>query len=257
MKHIITTLAICFVSFQTFAQKTVSATKILKDVKAGIDVQVTNATIDGILDFTYMNEAIAKLPKRKKWWNNGGSNTVEKQITGKLIFKNCIFKDDVLAYIPDETSGYTFIANFEEDVTFTNCTFERKSMFKYSVFEKNADYSNAKFKDDSTFKYAKFERNSSFENVIFKEPSTFKYSKFDRFVSFANAIFSDSAIFKYTEFNNGVSFNNTKFKEDLNIKYTKVRGEFDIQNMDVAYEIDSKYTKINGDSFSKYLIKNK
>ncbi|MDY0779248.1 pentapeptide repeat-containing protein [Tenacibaculum sp. IB213877] len=257
MKKIITTLAFCILVATSFAQKSVNASDLLRDIKAGKDVVINNAVIDGILDLTYMDEALPKLPKRKKWWNNGGSNTVEKQITGKVVFTNCTFNDDVLAYIPDESSGYTFVANFEDEVAFKDCTFERKAMFKYSHFERDADFSGTKFQDDNTFKYAKFEKNSSFKNTFFDEPATFKYAEFSHFVSFASSIFKDTAIFKYTEFKDGVSFNNTKFEEDLNIKYTKVRGEFDITNMEVAYDIDSKYTEINGKSFSNYLLKSR
>lgn len=256
MKNIITIVAFLF-CLNSFAQKTVNASDIIRDVKNGKAVNISNATINGVLDFTFMDEALPKLPKRKRWWNNGGSNTIEKQITNKVSFVNCTFNDDVLAYIPHEKSGYTFIANFEDAVTFRDCTFKQKAMFKYSDFERNTDFSNTKFNNDSTFKYAKFNRDITFENTFFDEPATFKYAKFKQFVSFENSVFNESAIFKYSEFNNGVSFKNVKFEEDLNIKYTKVSGKFDITNMEVAYDIDSKYTKINGRSFSKYLLKSK
>lgn len=257
MKNIFTYIFLCFALVSMQAQKTIDATDLLTDIKNGKAVTISNATIDGVLDLTYMNEALPKLPKRRRWWNNGGSNTIEKQIINKITFVNCTFTDDVLAYIPDEDSGYTFIANFEDDVVFKGCIFEQKSMFKYSDFEQNADFSDSKFKNDNTFKYAKFEKNISFENTLFEEPATFKYAEFRRFVSFANSTFKETTTFKYTEFKDGVSFNNVKFEEDLNLKYTKVRGEFDIENMDVAYDIDSKYTSINGKSFSKYLLKSR
>ncbi|WP_281979887.1 pentapeptide repeat-containing protein [Tenacibaculum mesophilum] len=249
----ITGLLLCFST--AFAQKVINASDIMRDVKNGKAIEISNTTIKGTLDFTFMNEALPKLPKRKSWWNNGGSNTVEKQITNKVSFVNCVFDDDVLAYIPHEKSGYTFVANFEDIVVFKDCTFEQKAMFKYSDFERNTNFSNTKFKGDSTFKYAKFDRDITFENTSFEEPATFKYADFNRFVSFKNSVFNESAIFKYTEFKDGVSFKNVKFEEDLNIKYTKVSGEFDITGMEVAFDIDSKYTKINGKSFNKYLMK--
>ncbi|MGG8497648.1 pentapeptide repeat-containing protein [Tenacibaculum sp. TC6] len=257
MKNIVTLFIVLLSSSQIFAQKTVNASAILQDIKEGKSIEYSNTVIEGILDFTYMNEALPKLPKRSKWWNNGGSNSIEKQITSKIVFENCTFKNDVLAYIPDEKSGYTFVANFENIVVFKNCSFEEKAMFKYSNFEKNTDFSYAKFNGDTTFKYAKFDRGITFKNTFFEEPATFKYADFKEFVSFENSIFDESATFKYTEFNKGVSFNNVKFKEDLNIKYTKVSGEFDITGMEVAFDIDSKYTSINGKSFNKHLLKNR
>lgn len=254
MKYIITSLAL-LISTTFFAQQRVNAEDILQDIKKGKTINISNATIEGVLDLTYMDEALPKLPKRRnRWWNNGGSNTIEKEITSKISFVNCTFKDDVLAYIPDEDSGYTFTADFEDDAIFRDCTFERKAMFKYSDFDRNADFSGSKFLDDSTFKYAKFYREISFKNTQFNEPATFKYSEFRTFISFANAVFKETATFKYTKFKDGVSFNSTKFEEDLNIKYTEVDGKFDIKNMKVAYDIDSKYTDINGKSFNKYLL---
>jgi hypothetical protein len=257
MKNKITLLAICLflITSISFAQKTVKASDIMKDIKAGKSISYKNATIVGVLDFTFMEEAMEKLPKKKSWWNTGSSdNQIKKLIEIKVSFIDCTFEDDVLAYIPDEDSGYTFTASFEDEVIFKNCQFEHKAMFKYSRFERDSDFSGSTFKDDSTFKYSKFDKNISFQNTVFEEVSTFKYAKFNKNVSFSNSIFKDAAIFKYTNFNDGVSFDNTDFKEDLNIKYMTVSGDFNINKMKVAYEIDSKYTKINGKSFSKYLI---
>ncbi len=259
MKYKITLLAfsVLFASVTSFAQKTVEASDIMRDIKAGKTISIQNATIVGVLDFTYMDEALEKLPKRKKksWWGNGNSdNSVKKIIDVKISFTNCSFRNDVLAYIPDEDSGYTFIASFEDIAIFKNCKFERKAMFKYSRFERESDFSGSYFYDDTTFKYAKFDKNISFTNTTFDEIATFKCAKFNTNVSFSNAIFKDSAVFKYTNFFNGVSFKGTSFEEDLNIKYMKVSGNFNISNMKVAYDIDSKYTSINGKSFNKYLI---
>lgn len=261
MKNKITLIAfsLFLISTVAFSQKKIEASTILKDIKSGKSISIKNATIVGVLDFTFMDEAIEKLPRKKKnsWfnWNSGNStNEVKKIIETKISFINCTFRDDVLAYIPDEDSGYTFTASFEDIAIFKDCKFERKAMFKYSRFERNSDFSGSSFDDDSTFKYAKFDKDISFSNTVFDEIATFKYAKFNNNVSFSNATFKDSAIFKYTNFSEGVSFKNANFEEDLNIKYMKVSGDFNVSNMKVAYDIDSKYTKINGKSFSKYLI---
>ncbi len=256
MKYLLVLFTFAF-AISTHSQQKIYASDLLKDIKEGKDITISNAIIEGVLDMTYMNEALPKLPKRKKgWWNKGGSNTIEKEITSKISFIDCTFNDDVLAYIPDEDSGYTFIANFENNVIIKNSVFKGKAMFKYSDFIENSNFSGTKFLGNSTFKYAKFQKDISFQSVQFKKPATFKYAEFNRFVSFANSIFKETATYKYTKFKKGVSFNNVKFEEDLNIKYTKVNGDFNIKNMKVNYEIDSKYTKINGLSFNKYILKN-
>jgi len=224
-----------FITTSLIAQKTVSANTILSDIKNGKNVSYENVTITGTLDMTFMDEKLSKLPKKRKWYKNGGSNSVEEQIEGKISFVNCVFEDNVFGYVHDEDSGYTFIANYEDTVQFSDCTFKGNALFKYSDFERKADFSGSKFKENTTFKYAKFDEKANFANTTFEE----------------------DAIFKYSEFSKGVSFNDTKFKGSLNLKYTKVRGDFDVKGMDVAYDIDSKYTKINGKGFNKYLLENK
>lgn len=245
-----------FLTLSFFAQKTIEASDVMKNIKEGKDISYQNTTIVGTLDFTYMDETLEKLPKKKKnsWWNNDTSNLIKKVIKANISFTNCVFKDDVLAYIPDEDSGYTFTADFDNNIIFKHCTFQGKAMFKYSHFKEYTDFTGTIFNDDNTFKRAEFKKAISFKSTKFTERATFKYAKFSKNVSFANSIFEDSAVFKYTKFNNGVSFNHANFEEDLNIKYMEVLGEFDITKMNVGYDIDSKYTKINGKSFNKYLL---
>ena len=162
--------------------------------KAGITLinieEINYLEADGNYTHVYFNrskevitmrigEIIEKLPKKKKtsWWNYSDSNnTIKKLIEVKVSFTNCTFKNDVLAYIPDEDSGYTFTANFEDEVIFKNCTFERKAMFKYSRFERNSDFSGSSFMNDSTFKYAQFDENISFKDTNFNKTATFKYA---------------------------------------------------------------------------------
>lgn len=213
------------------AQKTVSSRTIMEEIKDGKDVRYENATISGDLDFTYMDEKIDDLPSRSRWWNSG-SNEVDETIEVDVVFVNCTFTDDVLAYIHDDPSGYTFTADFEREVKFENCEFERNSMFKYSEFEDDVSFEGSKFRRESTFKYAEFDGKASFARTTFNDDANFKYSDFDRGVSFSNAI----------------------FEESLNIKYLDVRGDFNIDGMKVDDDIDSKYTSINGKSFARYLL---
>lgn len=234
MKQSILSISFLFlIATSALAQKTIEASKIINDIKNGKNIAIKNAIIEGVLDLTFMNEATTKKNEQKSWWNyKGYNNTVKKQIETKISFIDVTFKNDVLAYIPTEGEGYTYIANFENDVTFKNCVFKRRAMFKYSEFEQNTTFQGSKFEDENTF----------------------KYTQFTNFVSFSNTVFNETATFKYTKFYKGVSFKNANFKEDLNIKYTEILGDFDISNMKVSYEINAKYTKVNGKNFTKYLV---
>ena len=262
MKNKITLVALVFLlqSLVAFTQETIDAIDIMKDIKAGKNISISNAIIEGTLDFTDMEEKLQTLPKRKpKWWKNKGNNkNVKNTIRVNISFVNCTFKNDVLAYYPDnESSGYIFIANFEGDVIFKNSIFERKALFKHSYFKEKTSFENVKFQGDTTFKNSDFRTVTNFSNTSFQYDATFKHSIFKKFIDFSDAIFKENVTFKHTKFKGGVSFKNVKFEESLNIKHAVIIGKFDISGMKVAYDIDSKHTKINGDSFSNYLSNNK
>ena len=54
MKNKITLLTLVFtlISFVGYSQKTVNAEDIIRDIKNGKDISISNATIEGTLDFT-------------------------------------------------------------------------------------------------------------------------------------------------------------------------------------------------------------
>lgn len=231
------TMLVLFTLFilRAFAQNTISSSQIMEDIREGKDITYENVVIVGELDFTYMADKMPDLPKKSKWWNNGNTNTVEESIDVDISFKNCTFEKDVLAYIHDDRSGYTFVADFDKNVVFKNCEFKQDAMFKYSDFDGVADFSNSKFQRKSTFKYAEFDEKADFSNTFFDDDATFKYAQFDE----------------------GVSFKSAVFEESWNIKYMKARGDFDISGLEVRDDIDAKYTKINGQSFTNYLVNNR
>lgn len=220
-------LLLLLISLNAHSQRNIKASDIMRDLKKGKDISYKNATIEGVLDFTSMEEELPKLPRKRRWFNNGGSNTIKRDLSSKITFENCVFTDPVYAYIHDEDSGYTFVANFEDNLSFKNCQFKDDALFKYSTFSDKADFSNSHFERENSFKYAVFKRG----------------------VDFSEATFKEEGMFKYTSFRNGVSFNKSVFKDELNIKYAKVSGKFDIKNMLVEEYIDSKYTRINREKF--------
>lgn len=244
------TLLLAF-SGHAFAQ-TVDADEIIRKAKNGEDVRYENVTIEGVVDLTPYYDEIDELPRRGFF--NVSDNTVENTIRGTITFINCEFKDDFLAYYHDDKSEYTFVSNFDNGVTFQDCTFRRDAAFKYSEFREGADFSNTTFGDNSNFKYAEFKEESTFEKSVFEDDSNFKYAEFDDMVNFANAIFKEEANFKYAEMEDGVKFTNTIFDGFWNIKYAEMDRDVDLKGIKVNDDLDSKYTKINGRSFNRHLL---
>lgn len=235
---VIAAIALLFLGFLTESAlgqsgTSVKASDIMDAMKDGKDISYENVTVTGTLDFTYMDDKSPDLPRQRRWWRNGGDNTVNEVIESKISFVNVTFEEDVIAYYHEDRSGYTFTADFENNVLFKNCNFKRDAMFKYSEFERDASFEGTSFLDETTFKYAQFEEKADF----------------------SNATFDEDAIFKYTKFRDGVSFTATRFERSLDMKYTKVRGDFETKDMFVKWDLDTKYTDINGRSFSKYMLR--
>ena len=233
MKSGLFALVLTIFSFSLQAQAVIQAEDIMKTLKKGEKVAYTDVVVEGVLDLTFMEEKIDDLPKRR-WWKNGGDNTVTEVIVPSISFKNVTFRDEVIAYFHDKRSEYTFIADFESEVLFENCLFQKDAMFKYSNFEAKASFSGSTFERESTFKYAEFEDGADFSNTYFDE----------------------DAVFKYTKFYRGASFQSAKFDRSLDMKYTKVDGDFNVNDLEVRWDIISKYAKVNGRSFTRYLLDN-
>ena len=243
-------------SLTGFSQKTVAAEDILRDIKAGKDISISNATIEGVLDFTFMDEQLDKLPRKRARRNK--DNTVKYEIKSKISFTNCTFRNHVLAYFPDgDGSGYTFIANFNDVATFKNCTFERKALFKHSVFSEDATFDDSEFQSGTTFKHAIFDDRSSFKNTEFDNDATFKHAIFKKSVSFEKSIFEENVSLKHAIFQNGLSLKGVQFQGSLDMKHTNIKGSFNMSGMKVSDDIDSKHTMINGRSFTTYLLNNR
>ncbi|PTB96955.1 hypothetical protein C9994_05100 [Marivirga lumbricoides] len=235
--------------------QSIDAKEIIKKAKAGKDITYQNATIKGVLDFTPYEEKKDDLPGRS--WFSTSSNTIKNEISGKITFINCTFEDDVLAYLHDDDTEYTFVSNFEEDVIFKNCAFKEGVAFKYSTFSGIVDFSGSEIKEEANFKYAEFEKEADFAKLNFKELANFKYAEFEEMVTFSGSTFNSEANFKYTEIDNGVNFSNTIFEDFLNLKYTKLNGAVNLKNFQINGDMDTKYTEVNGKSFTSYLVNNR
>ena len=235
-----TVMTVALVAITTFSTNTfsrsnsvVNASDIMEDIKQGKDIVYENVTIAGKLDFTYMDEKMPGLPELRVWRFDNDDNVVNEVIENRVSFVNVTFEADVVAYFHEDQSGYTFTANFENDVNFQNCKFEGGALFKYSEFESDVSFEESTFLDTTTFKYAEFELKANFEASVFEKNATFKYAKF----------------------RNGVSFDHVNFARSLDLKYTSVQGDFGIQSMYVGSHMDTKYTDINGRGFSKSMMK--
>jgi uncharacterized protein YjbI with pentapeptide repeats len=260
MKKLLILLFCAFVGTTVSAQKEVAAKSIFEQIDKKQVVDYQDITIVGTLDLTELSNK--KRIKKIKSDYEEYKSVVEVPVS----FKNCIFKDDMIAYknIEDEKNrkignaninwstgdGTTYTTDFEKSVVFENCTFEGKSEFKYSDFVEKSSFTGTKFAQSANFKYADFKQEINFSKCNFNEYANFKYSNFKQDADFYDVKFNHYADFKYSNFNERVTFKSSIFKNQADFKYTDFKNEGIFDNTKFSNGVDFKYS--NG---KKYINK--
>ena len=253
-------------SLNLFSDNSVISDEIISAIDNMQPVKYENVTIKGNLKFIDVQE--------KKVVSSSGSESTEYHcfVQVPVVFVDCIFAGDVVAYFNDEIKDEMYAAIFDEEVIFRNCTFERDALFKYSEFHQDTDFTNNKFDGEALFKYSKFDTSVSFENCSFYEDANFKYTKFRQTSFFGNSVFfdlanfkytkfedladfsmvtfKDEADFKYTKFPEGVTFENARFNNYANFKYVHFYEPFNMTGTEFKGNTDFKYTKLEDQDFS-------
>lgn len=204
------------------AQTRVKASEILRQINAGEAVTYTNVEIEGDLDLTDLKNSRPEGASGLFYF--GGTQTFESTVKVPLTFTQCTFLGEVLAYYHVDRRNETYVAHFDRDVTFANCTFRKASEFKYSEFNGNVSFEGSTFHHAANFKYAEFSEGPSFRLARFEEGADFKYAEFPRETSFEKAVFSGRTDFKYTKFRSPLNMNGVAFRGSEDFKYTKIDG---------------------------------
>jgi hypothetical protein len=254
MRKVQLLLALCMLPLFSWAQNKVSASEVLKKINNGEAVYYKDAVIIGDLDLTKLETM-----KLKESSKNDKNSTKEyiSIVKAPLTFINCTFRGDVLAYYNPHEIGISmnnnsevYNTNFEKEVRFEGCIFDKASAFKYSTFKNEASFINSSFSKEALFKYSKFEESVNFSSATFKEEANFKYVKFPVKVSFSGGTFEKEANFKYAQFKEGVSFYKAQFNGLANFKYAEIHNSFNAKGASFKGSEDFKYTKLNNKSVS-------
>ncbi len=222
MKKAFTILLFC-VAGASFGQTQtrILARDIIKQINEGRTVEYTGVEIEGDLDLTNLSNQ--RLERHSSGWFDT-NETYESVVEVPVRFSNCTFLGDVLAYYHLDRRNETYIAHFEKDAIFKNCTFKRSSEFKYSEFNGQATFTGCTFYDVANFKYAEFSYGPMFNSVKFERGADFKYTDFPRETTFEKATFYGYANFKYTKFRSPLNMQGTAFRGDEDFKYTRIDG---------------------------------
>ena len=237
----------------SYAQQSVDARQIIDRINQQQPVRYENVVIKGTLDLTDLNNR--EVAEESGGWFGNKNYTYESTVEVPLVFVNCTFQDDVLAYYHNDDEDDTYTAQFAEDVQFQGCTFQEASEFKYSEFAGAADFRGTIFREEANYKYAEFAQAPNFSQVVFGEAANFKYAEFPRNTLFTATVFEQEANFKYADFPAGASFEGVVFNDLANFKYTKFSEPLNLKNVSFNGSEDFKYTEVNGEDFSTYLLK--
>jgi len=255
MKKIIYCVLLLLGPAGAFAQTKLEAKEILNRIGKGEAVAYQNAEIIGTLDFTALpNRQLSKASKSD--WLGNQKNYVST-VQASVSFTNCTFRGDVLAYYSEEGENATYNANFEQDVRFERCTFERTSAFKYSEFGGAVSFQGSTFQEEALFKYSKFVSGPNFGKATFTDGANFKYVKFPKGVDFSQATFRDEASFKYAHFPSGANFTKATFRDLADFKYAHFSKPLQLTETAFEGSEDFKYAQVDGQKFSSYLLKSK
>ncbi|RNI29637.1 hypothetical protein EFA69_08750 [Rufibacter immobilis] len=247
-----------------WAQTNVPAAEVIAKINRGEAVSYQNVTITGDLDLTQL--ANKTLQPAKGGQGNWESKEYVSTVTAPVSFINCTFKGNVLAYFnPNYEDGKPKISlkselnevyntNFEKDVRFEECVFERRSDFKYSQFRGIASFAGSTFQEEALFKYSKFSNGIDFSKARFREEANFKYVKFPSAVQFKGASFEREANFKYAAFPEGADFQKATFLGLANLKYARLADPVQWKGAVFKGGQDLKYASMNNSSFSNYAL---
>ncbi len=246
----VATIFFCSLCVGYLHAQTMKASEIISKINAGESVELRGVTIDGDLDFT-------KLDNMRETNTGGDRKSYRSTVKSSLSFTDCRFKDKVVGYDNAANDNWLkqnepiYHADFAEDVTFANCTFEDDALFKYSKFFEDASFKGTEFEDQALFKYTRFEEYVDFSGARFEDDANFKYTELTEGVTFAEAQFRDDAIFKYTELSREVSFAGARFFGEANFKYIKFPSGTDLTNTSFGKDTDFKYATLGGKKFTR------
>jgi uncharacterized protein YjbI with pentapeptide repeats len=250
MKTTLVLLVLSLFTFNAPCQEQISAQKIMAGINQKQNIQYDGLVVTGDLDFTELD---SKKQKTMKDWDGEAYKSV---VEVPVVFRNCTFKDNVIAYkslkdgkrskiarlMIDGSSGITYSADFKNIVVFENCTFERDSEFKYSRFEQTVNFSGSIFGHEANFKYAQFDNKTDFSEANFSGVINFKYANFSNDSHFEKTDFKAYTDFKYANFKNAVSFDGCIFKAYTDFKYTHFATGSSLNGADFRAGSDFKYS---------------
>jgi len=156
-----------------FGGTTVKAVDIIKKLEKGESVEMKDAVVEGVLDFSN----VGKLSPL-------GTTLAEARVKANFFCWRCVFKEKVTTQKPNVRTRFDgnvifFESEFQKDVDFTNAVIYGTVNFSKSVFKENAIfYQIAVWSKDSYFSEITANKKFAFDASSFQGNLSFFDSKF-------------------------------------------------------------------------------
>jgi len=234
---------------------TISADKIIKRIKQGKTVCISDKTITGKLDFTKSASSNKKLAVSAVY------------IAEEVCFRNCIFEDTVTTFSTDAKTKASVLTVFDRNVVFDGCDFKSALVMQQADFRGRLDLDNSKVRGESDFTGTHFRNGCSFMSANFDGNVYFVSCNFDGKSKFFKVLFKNSAIFQHLSFHDAATFADAYFyggvelddiatMSVLDFAKAKFSGNVHITNsrfygnMKLASCKFNKFLGINGNTFA-------
>jgi len=167
-------LVVLFVLTSCFAGSTVKAGDIIKKLEKGESVEIKDAVVEGVLDFSNVGKS-----------SPVGSVMLEARVKANFFCLRCVFKEKVIAQKNNNVrtrfdGNVIFLeSEFQKDVDFTNAIIYGTVNFTKSIFKENAIfYQMSVWSKDSYFSEITANKKFSFYSSSFQGNLSIFDSKF-------------------------------------------------------------------------------
>jgi|SRR5690625_969750 len=192
-------------------------------LKAGQDIFIRGETFEEDIDFS-------EILGRFMYANDLSQATCSSNI----VFEDCTFKGIVAGSVKNEKGwSSTFFdkniifvnCDFEEEVVFRKCGFQRSVRFLSNTFFKDVNFEETSFRGPAVFQENHFFEDVRFQNAVFHEPVTFFKTFFHRYAGFQGCRFHDHAQWSQIQILGYGDFTVTEFDRDFIFNYAECPGK--------------------------------
>jgi copper chaperone CopZ len=251
----------------------IKSEQIIEAINKGKFIEIKDATIKGVLDFTSVKNQIEEIPGIQRAY-----------IDVPLSFINCIFEEKVIAFSKSEnTSTLSF---FSKGVSFINCKFNDEVNFDQAVINGIINTNQSSFAKECFFQGASFRSaNNYFMEVTFQSKAMFSQlhvlgninfmrsefykefslknsfvqgktligaAKFKAYADFSSSRYIDFIDFKYSKFEQKTDFSFSVFHDHLKLDDAEFLGELSIEKASFYEELQFLNTRFSEKTMIKH-----